>query len=95
MNSQFKDKTTLMKYMFDMRKKILNRDCLSLSSEEKTLCTVLENHVNSLPTEYREIIFNDFINEKNHDWWTEYYSKSTYYRLKFRAMDELLNNLKW
>ena len=95
MNNQFKNKSTLIKYMFDMRRRILMRDVFGLSNEEKTLCTLLEKQVNSLSAVSREIIYNEFMCDKPHDWWTSYYSKSTYYRLKSAAMDELLSNLKW
>lgn len=95
MNGQFKDKAILIKYLFDMRKKILARDVFGLSNEEKTFCAVLVKQVDALSKDAKEIISNEFIYDKPRDWWISYYSRSTYYRLKGSAMDELLNALKW
>ena len=35
-------------------------------------------------------IINEFVLERENDWWMEYYSRSTYYRVKTRAMEEAL-----
>ena len=37
-----------------------------------------------------KVIYNEFFSNKNEDWWMYYYSKSTYYRLKNKAMDSFL-----
>lgn len=36
------------------------------------------------------IIFNEYLTNKVYNWWIYYYSKSTYYRLKNRAMNDFL-----
>ena len=46
--------------------------------------------INKLSQESKNIIINEFVLERENDWWMEYYSRSTYYRLKTRAMEEAL-----
>ncbi|MDO5811949.1 MAG: hypothetical protein Q4Q31_02510 [Bacillota bacterium] len=43
-----------------------------------------------LSAESRQIIEKDFLYKDKKDWWVLYYSRSTYYRLKTRAMEEVL-----
>ena len=43
-----------------------------------------------LSEESRRIIEKDFLYKDKKDWWDLYYSRSTYYRLKTRAMEEIL-----
>ena len=43
-----------------------------------------------LSEESRRIIEKDFLYKDKKDWWVSYYSRSTYYRLKTRAMEEIL-----
>ncbi|MFV0396386.1 MAG: MG284/MPN403 family protein [Coprobacillaceae bacterium] len=46
--------------------------------------------ISLLTEESKRIIENDFIFKKKNGWWREYYAKTTYYRLKTRAMEEML-----
>jgi hypothetical protein len=41
--------------------------------------------------ENRSIIVNDFILRKQYNWWLDFYTRSTYYRLKSKALKELLH----
>ena len=43
-----------------------------------------------LSEESRRIIEKDFLYKDKKDWWVLHYSRSTYYRLKTRAMEEIL-----
>lgn len=43
-----------------------------------------------LSEESRRIIEKDFLYKDKKDWWVLYYSRNTYYRLKTRAMEEIL-----
>lgn len=43
-----------------------------------------------LSEESRRIIEKDFLYKDKKDWWVLYYSRSTYYRLKTRGMEEIL-----
>ncbi len=44
--------------------------------------------------ESRQIIINDFINMKDQQWWLNFYARSTYYRIKNKALKELLSFFK-
>ena len=46
--------------------------------------------ISCLSEESRRIIEKDFLYKDKKDWWVLYYSRSTYYRLKTRAMEEIL-----
>ena len=37
-----------------------------------------------------QVIYNEYFSFKTENWWVYYYSKSTYYRLKNKAMDSFL-----
>lgn len=53
--------------------------------------------LNALNDDYKKIIKKIYI-EKDIIWWVDYYSKSTYYRLRARALNTLftiLNALLW
>ena len=54
----------------------------AIQSYEFILCCLSE--------ESRRIIEKDFLYKDKKDWWVLYYSRSTYYRLKTRAMEEIL-----
>ena len=43
-----------------------------------------------LDEQLARIIFNEYLTNKIDNWWIYYYSKSTYYRLKNKAMDSFL-----
>lgn len=47
-----------------------------------------------LTKEHKQILVNDFFDQKDRSWWTEYYSKTTYYRIKSTAMHEFLHCLQ-
>ncbi|MCR5067092.1 MAG: hypothetical protein K6A14_03395 [Erysipelotrichaceae bacterium] len=51
--------------------------------------------LDSLPEEYNFILVREYIEHAPRYWWQLYYSKTTYYRLKKKAMTELFRRLKW
>lgn len=56
---------------------------------EKVIST-FEFILDCLSKDSRLIIEKEFIEKERKDWWVYYYSRSTYYRLKTRAMEETL-----
>ena len=64
----------------------------SLYSKEKLEKAIqsYEFILSCLSEESRRIIEKDFLYKDKKDWWVLYYSRSTYYRLKTRAMEEIL-----
>ncbi|WP_249029826.1 MG284/MPN403 family protein [Tannockella kyphosi] len=58
--------------------------------ELESIIITFECIVSTLSTETKRIIMNEFVEPLDEGWWYEYYSKSTYYRVKSRAMEEAL-----
>ena len=56
----------------------------------KKLISAFEIVINALSPESQVIINNEFILKKDSDWWNEYYRRATYYRMKTRALEEIL-----
>lgn len=46
--------------------------------------------IDNLSSDSRKIIIHEFVKQSRANWWIEYYSRSTYYRMKTRAMEEML-----
>ncbi len=46
-----------------------------------------------LTREEQALLHNDFLSPLSKNWWMEYYSKSTYYRLRHCAVDRFLHCL--
>ena len=91
---QFKEKEAIMRYLFAMRNKriLINR---MKDQNRDIFLDAIDNGLNSLPAQLREIIYNEFVLNMPSDWWLDYYSKSSYYRLKNKAIDIFLDCLKW
>ncbi len=53
----------------------------------------VEFALSQLDNEESRIFTNDFVEKADRYWWQSYYSKSTYYRLKVRAMERFLDCL--
>lgn len=58
--------------------------------ELKSLISSFEIIIKALSPDSQVIITNEFIDQKEDDWWVDYYSRATYYRLKTRALEEVL-----
>ncbi len=60
---------------------------------DNNLLLSVDYALKQLDKDERRIIDNDFIEKVDKNWWRSYYSKSTYYRLKVRAMEHFLDCL--
>lgn len=58
--------------------------------ELKSLIASFEIIIKALTPESQLIITNEYINQREDDWWVSFYSRATYYRLKTRALEEIL-----
>ena len=65
-------------------------DSLNNKEELEKAIQSYEFILSCLSEESRRIIEKDFLYKDKKDWWVLYYSRSTYYRLKTRAMEEIL-----
>ncbi len=60
---------------------------------DKTTCLLVEVALQEMDTDEKRIITHDFMYPENNQWYLEYYTRSTYYRLKNRAIDKFLRCL--
>lgn len=58
--------------------------------ELRSLVSSFEMIINALSQDSQLIIKNEFVEQRNDEWWIDYYSRATYYRLKTRALEEFL-----
>ncbi len=49
--------------------------------------------ISKLDLESQRILYSDYIVKQPKYWYTKFYSKSTYYRLKNNALDKFLNHI--
>ena len=56
----------------------------------ETVVTFIDGILASLPKEIYQLIEKDYLNPNKREWWNEYYSRSTYYRLRKKALDDVL-----
>lgn len=85
----FKDKCTIINYLIALA----YQNQWMIGENEKSLLQYIQISLNRLSPELKEIIVNDFIELKDKLWYLEFYSKSSYYRLKNEAMTTFLNCL--
>lgn len=55
---------------------------------------LMEITLSSLSDDSRRIIEQDYIVKREKEWWLDFYSKTTYYRLKRKAIDEFIRCLE-
>ena len=69
-------------------------DYLSKNEKDRehyeNLIKLLDMVLGAMDKEYSIILRNDYFESQDSNWWLYYYSRSTYYRLKGRAMDEFM-----
>lgn len=58
--------------------------------ELKNLIAAFEIVIQALTPESQLIITNEYVLQKKDEWWNDFYSRATYYRLKTRALEEIL-----
>lgn len=84
------DKDSVAKYVF----KVYRRAELSYHfGDHPYLCLLIESMLNELPQHNREFLLREYGVPYCRNWWIEYCSKSTYYRVKNESLDLFLNCL--
>lgn len=63
---------------------------LETKEELQNVISTFECIIENLSEESKQIITKEFMENKDSDWWYNYYAKSTYYRMKTKAMEEML-----
>ncbi len=91
----FTQKTILINYLFELAK--IQEEKFSYQVREdcskNDLMLALNYALEGLDVEGRRIITSDFKHKARSQWWYGFYSRSTYYRLKSKAMKEFLDCL--
>lgn len=87
---EYKDKCQIIQYLINLS--FRNRQWI-IQEGESLLYQQIQVSLDCLSVEQRQIITNDFIKKQEKNWYLEFYSRSTYYRLKNEAMNAFLNCL--
>ena len=96
----FQQKEALVRFLLHKRASILANEKMELHENtgeyinDKQLLNYLNFAYYSCGCESRKILEYEFIHPAEKNWWYQYYSKSTYYRMKHKAMDEFLHCLE-
>lgn len=62
---------------------------------DKDYLFLIQESLKRLTAEEQRILNNDFLLPISKNWWMDYYSKSTYYRLKYLAVSRFLHCLHY
>ena len=61
--------------------------------QDKDYLFLIDETLSRLSVEEQSVLRNDFLSPLSKNWWMEFYSKSTYYRLRHLAVDRFLHCL--
>lgn len=86
-NVSNKDKIDLINFLFNRYR------MAKLKNENQCLVRIIDQIISFLDEDSRLIITNEFMYKSKNSWYLDYYSKSTYYRLKNEAMINFLDCL--
>ena len=100
----FKQQDEIVNYIIRLYKKADSRIKLEemIKSDEKSrniskndliMIKIVSDALFELNEDYQRIIQNDYIIKQKPIWIYDYYTKSTYYRLKHKAIEEFLHCL--
>lgn len=101
-NLTFKDKEALLMrvgrmYRNSVLKNKLHAEFIVQEAESAYINLEVAGEINlildHMPLDYARIIRQDFLEYRQRGWWKEYYTSSTYYRYKCKAMDTFLDCL--
>jgi len=65
----------------------------NISSGDQAYLFLIQESLKRLSQEEQRCLINDFLSPLSKNWWMEYYSKSTYYRLRYLAGARFLDCL--
>ncbi|MFV0479536.1 MAG: MG284/MPN403 family protein [Anaerorhabdus sp.] len=100
---KLKDKEKVICYMFDSYRKSKRKmeARMNWKIEEKSeeygdaysFTTLIENAMETCSEDTQRIFNGEYVEKLHGNWYLEYYSRSTFYRLKHQAIDEFIDNL--
>lgn len=84
-------KKKIFKEKCDFVNSVINgKECKFLVQENNINLELLDFVISQLNADAQKIIYFDFVYRSDQNWWREYYSKSTYYRIKNVALDDFI-----
>jgi len=89
----YKEKVKLINYLISKYNHQKSEDNYRFMCFDSDLVIMIDHVFDRLDVDYQRIIKNDFIEKTSKYWWNEYYSRTTYYRLKNKAMSQFINCL--
>ena len=94
--SRFTEMESIAKVYF-LRAKYYNEGAVNLNNRNIRKINKIDKACNVLCDPYKTIIRNTFFEKKELYWWSEFYSKTTYYRLRNKAIQTFLlaYKLQW
>lgn len=104
-NLTMEQKEQIVRYLMKCYRKADNRirryeelNCVAENIEDyrsdKTTCMLVDDAVRELNSSQQLIIRNEYMHPLDCKWYTEYFSRSTYQRLKIQAVDKFLRCLQ-
>ncbi len=91
-NMSMEEKEFLVRYY--LRKRQKKESLIKKDEEAKRFVELIDIVLSQMPREEREILINEFISNREGLWWDEFYSKSTYYRIKNLALNDFLSLIR-
>ena len=103
-NLSFQQKEQIVRYLMKCYRKSSNRihryeicdsvrENFEIYRYDKTTCMLVDDALQELTQDERKIIRYDYMHPKEGQWYLEYFSRSTYHRLKVQAVDKFLRCL--
>lgn len=94
---EYKDMEKFIQYLFQQQKLKYSEYMVAEEGvkDKNMISTYINEVLNMMNHEERKLIENEFVYQIRY-WWTEYYSRATYYRFKKKCMRkfiQLINTL--
>ncbi|HPX33316.1 MAG TPA: hypothetical protein PLT36_07415 [Erysipelotrichaceae bacterium] len=95
MTTNFKEISKIVKNIFDKynKSKFLLEN-FNQQDKNYDLYLLVKFALNDLDEDSKRILTQEYIRKRESYWWNDYYSQTTYYSLKRKAMEQFLACLK-
>lgn len=95
-NYTFKELNILSQYHFKYYRSFLKRKEYNQAKKLPLECAyayTIQYSIDQLNEDERRILVTEFIDGKHNNWWMEYFSKTSYYRIKRNALTRFIHCL--
>lgn len=95
MTVNFREISRVVKSIFDKyNKSKFMLENYNQQDRNYDLYRLVQFALDDLEEDLKRILIQDYVNKSKSYWWNDYYSQSTYYLLKRKAMEQFLDCLK-